>query len=277
MKHAYLGCFVLAFVFGSVATAQAALSLTLNMTQLPSAQGWTYVAFGNSVPESNIFSASGGVLHQNSLGTGFAGAGGNSYQLYSVPGFDISLPFSINLVARVLQDEEESPGFLNYNPFGFGFEGFAGPDGWFAVGLSSHTINIGALPGNIVSFDNTSYHDYRLDVTPGIGQKLYVDNTLVGTSTLRTWTGCCPPSVDPPYVLAIGDLTGGANALADVTSFSFTTVPEPSSLMLLAFGISILPFGSRILYAYRKVKILGRRAITLQPSRPVRESGSRKT
>ena len=92
MKHAYLGCFARAFVFGSVATAQAAFSFTLNMSQLPSAQGWTYNALGNSVPESNIFSVSGGVLHQNSIGVGFAGAGDNFYQIYNLPGFDPSLP-----------------------------------------------------------------------------------------------------------------------------------------------------------------------------------------
>src|SRR5207244_4989073 len=136
---------------------------------LPSAQGWTYVALGNTVSETDIFSVNGGLLHQTSIGVGFAGAGTNAYWLANVPGFDPTLPFSIVVRARVLQNEEESPGYLNYNPFGFGIEGFAGLTGWFAMGLSSQTINIGALPGNIVSFDNTSFHDYRLDVTPGVG------------------------------------------------------------------------------------------------------------
>jgi hypothetical protein len=227
MKRLCLSLLITVAVLQNASLAEAT-SFTLDMSQLPSAQGWTYVAialpdaYGGSVPETNIYSVSSGVLHQNSLGIGFAGAGANGYWLYNLPGFDISLPFSIAVRARVLQDEEESPGFLNYNPFGFGIEGFAGPQNWFAMGLSSQTINIGALPGNIIAFDNTTFHDYRLEVTPGVGQNLYVDNVLVGTSALRTWTGCCPSSPNPPYVLGFGDLTGGANALADVASFTFS-------------------------------------------------------
>ncbi len=52
-------------------------AITLNFDSLPSRQGWSYVASGNSAPEGRVFSLSGSVLVQDSMGVGFAGQGNN--------------------------------------------------------------------------------------------------------------------------------------------------------------------------------------------------------
>jgi hypothetical protein len=84
--------------------------VTLDFGSLPSAQGWTYAS---SPPENNIFSLSGGVLTQNSLGIG----GESAY--YSLGGvFDSSPLFSLSFRARLLEGELGAP----EDP-----SGFAGP------------------------------------------------------------------------------------------------------------------------------------------------------
>ena len=50
-------------------------AITLNFDSLPSRQGWSYVASGNSAPEGRVFSLSGSVLVQDSMGSGFCRAG----------------------------------------------------------------------------------------------------------------------------------------------------------------------------------------------------------
>jgi hypothetical protein len=203
-----------------------AQSITLDFNSLPSAQGWTYVAFGNNVPETAVFSASGGMLHQNTIGVGFAGQGSNAYQLYNAVA--PTLPFTLTVRARVLQEGIAYPGYNN--PFGFDFSVFTGTEG-FLVGLGTNQIMDGT--SQEITFDNTQFHDYRLEGTPGSGYKLFVDDALVMAG---------PPRFDnPPLVdqLFLGDGTGGTNARADVAAYTFSqsrpaAVPEPGALGLLA-------------------------------------------
>ena len=54
-------------------------AITLNFDSLPSRQGWAYDAFNNAAPENHVFSLAGGVLIQNSIGSGFQTSGGNRY------------------------------------------------------------------------------------------------------------------------------------------------------------------------------------------------------
>ncbi len=201
--------------------------VTLDFNSLPSAQGWTYVALGNMVPETRIFSVDGVALHQNSMGVGFAGEGGNQYNRYDV--VDPSLPFTVTLRARVLEEE-----FVSFR-FGFSFGVFTGTE-QFAIGLGLGIIQGTHGPGHLTlstTIDTTQFHEYRMEGTPGIGYDFFVDDMFVGSALTRL----------EPFrnSLLLGDNTGGANARAEVTSYRFEQppgIPEPTTLTLLGVGLA---------------------------------------
>jgi hypothetical protein len=199
--------------------------ISLSFNSLPSAQGWIYLTSGQS--ESSIFSADGLALHQNSLGTG-AGAGGTAFQYYELQNVvDPTQPFTIQVRARVTGSETLELG-------GFAF-GATNGSNQFGVFMDTHTIWGDAFPHVLsTSIDNTIYHDYLLDATPGVGYKFLVDGSLIATHALN--------SSDAVNVnrLFLGDATSGGNASADITFFQFTQTPEPQSLLLFASGILTL-------------------------------------
>lgn len=212
----------------------AANPATLGFTSLPSAQGWIY--FSDGAPETSIFSLSNGVLVQNTL------AGPATVERYKLGGvLDPSLPFTIAIRARVLADS----GFCPSNPFGFAFSATVEEE-IYSIGLSTNRIQ--DVLGNDLSTtaDNTVFHDYRLEVTPGVGYVLFVDGTLLGSGPPRII-----PQPDPdgflPNHLAFGDSTRCQGALAEVASYRFTQVKkvridikpgsEPNSINLGAAGV----------------------------------------
>src|SRR5579871_2928278 len=227
-RMSWRGTFALLFLASVLVSATSVRAqTTLNFNSLPSAQGWTYTADFNSVPEASIFSVSGGVLHQNSFGT----SGAN---FYDIPGIvDPNLPFSLTMRARVPQEE-----FVNGDHYGFNV----------AFGTSSQVYQFGFGSGEIddpsgatiFTGDLTSYHDYRIDGTFGASgsYNFFMDNVLVATGQ---------PFAENYNYLEFGDGTYGQNASADLTSLSFSQVtPEPSSLLLLAPGlIGLLGYGWR--------------------------------
>jgi RHS repeat-associated protein len=173
---------------------------------LPSTQGWAYGASGNSVPETSVFSIDGTTLYQNSIGVGFAGQGSNRYNYWGV--VDPSLPFVIELRARVLQEE----GDVLRNSFGFCFGVFTGIEEFgVAVGTAQIQTNLGIFRD---VGDNTSFRNFRLEGAPGEGYKLFVDGVLIaaGPATPTNFTNS----------LYLGDGTGGTNARADVTFYRFS-------------------------------------------------------
>ena len=191
-------------------------ALQLGFDSLPSAQGWTYVNFGTPAPEDRVFSVSGGVLHQNTIGVGIAGQGQNSYH-YNHEIINESFPFTITVKARVLQDEGGV--LLLTNPFGFSFGAYLCAES-YGIGLSTNRVS---LNGDtiITNIDNTRFHDYRLLVTPGAGYQLFVDNVLMGSGPPR-FGSFSDMFGDQPGSLFLGDGTAGPNALADVTFYRFS-------------------------------------------------------
>ena len=64
------------------------------------------------------------------------------------------------------------------------------------------------------AIDNTQFHDYRLDITPGGGCDFYVDGSFVSSINPNT------VSNTPAYF--IGDGTTTANAYGEIISYVFT-------------------------------------------------------
>ena len=184
--------------------------ITLNFITLPSAQGWTYEsAWG--LPESEIFSVSDGILTQNTLDYPWSS---ECYKLHDV--IDPTLPYTISVRARVLAES----GYFMHNSFGFGFCSNTGTEE-FGIGIGTSRIQDATVTGNVLSttIDNTQFHDYRLEATPGVGYEFYVDDVLIGTGPPRLLPGS-------QNLIYFGDLTQGAGAHAEVTRFSFSQGPE---------------------------------------------------
>lgn len=180
------------------ATAQGAI--TLDLSSLPSAQGWTYISDG--APEMSIFSVSNGVLTQNTIAGPFSVEG---YRRFDE--IDPSLPFTISVRARVLGDSGIPP-----NPYGFNFLAWTGTEE-FSIGLSTDLIGIGNT-GALLPFDNTQFHDYRLEVVPEAGFEFFVDSVLVATGAGL--------ALAVPNGLYLGDGTRGRGAYAEVMSYTFS-------------------------------------------------------
>ncbi|MDB9389765.1 PEP-CTERM sorting domain-containing protein [Microcystis aeruginosa] len=203
----------------------------MNFNTLPSSQGWTYLVDGNTATETDVFSISNGVLTQNTLGSG---DGVNGYTLANV--VDTTQPFTLSWRSRVLQDEF----VLNpQNFFGLGLS-INSSSQRFTVGFGTDAIGISAfqiLPG---SFNNTVFHNYRLEGSFNSGNaQLYIDDLPI--ATLALLSGVTPNASDG---LFFGDATGYTNALAEISSYSFIqgtlpgSVPEPSSILgLLSLGV----------------------------------------
>ena len=90
------------FKAGSAGKVKPKVHIALDFRSLPSAQGWTYFALNNIVPETSVFSVSNGILIQDSLVIGLTAQGSNRYDLAGV--VDPLLPFTLSVTARVLRE-----------------------------------------------------------------------------------------------------------------------------------------------------------------------------
>lgn len=210
------GVFAVVLLSGSA----SATDVTLAFTSLPSAQGWTYSTTGVLAPESPTWGASGGILSMDTMPYAFGGSGGTT-SYYARNGIvSASEPLVIECRGRVLESEDDGGAFIG---------------GGFAVGFGDGTTvwQMGISPGSIrnvvgtvlsSAFDNTQFHDYRLEWTPPSTLEYYVDGTLIsadGTGLALALNR-----------IHVGDVTGAANARAEVTYYRFrqgaaTGVAEP--------------------------------------------------
>lgn len=197
--------------------------LTLNFNTLPSNQGFDYFLggaySGSGIPESQIFSLSGGVLQINSMGVYLCGGGDIMYTRNGI--VDSGTPFSISFTARVLEEE----GNVQSNSYGFFVAVTTGRED-FGIGLGTHRIEATGAPPYpfTTSIDNTVWHNYRLNGQPGVGLQIYVDNVLVLSDApdpdyQKSYSGPTGSS------LSFGKGTCGTNALAQMTALSFQQSP----------------------------------------------------
>jgi hypothetical protein len=225
-KNVMLATFVLCTM--SNAWVEAG-TVTLNFSNLPSSQGWTYSGSG---PESQFFSVNGGVLHQDTItnnSTGVPGAGGGGYN-YAGPELAANGLFDIQLRVRVTAYSMFNYGPGIYNGAGFAVE-YISPTCTALLYISDTCCQAGTNNPAFYTGDNTGYHDYRMIDNLNGTYAVYRDSVVIGIMPIFYGaTGYSMPS------LLLGDATGGANAIADITAFSYTNLPEPATVLLLGLG-----------------------------------------
>ena len=187
---------------GQTPLQKSGTTIALDFNTLPSAQGWTYTSDGAT--ETSIFSVSDGILTQNTLAGPYTT---ESYHMASV--ISPALPFTVSVRARVIAES----GAYYANSFGFGFSAFTGTE-IFGIGLGTMRIEDILGDEKATTIDNTQFHDYRLEVTPTVGYKFFVDNTLIATGLPRVQ--------GEPNRILFGDLTRGTGAHAEVTEYTFS-------------------------------------------------------
>jgi hypothetical protein len=235
------------FLFG-LCLNSGAQSSTLNFNTLPSdpsqclsgTRCWVYQAFnGDSsfTGEQRAFTPEGDRLLMDTVGMEWQlGGGGNAYHLDNVTGNPVVEPshsFSITAVLQVLDyehyDYQTGQGAKTFNGdqnvstsgFCFGaYTGVAGEEVYFACMSDARLM----LDDTGVPFDTTVKHEYRLEVLPGIGAKLFVvgdsGETLLTLTTGRTLRASYDQNVS---ALWLGDFTGGANAKVEIHKFAYTS------------------------------------------------------
>jgi hypothetical protein len=200
---------VAAALLAPAAPGAAPLEYLLTFASLPSAQGWTYTALGShaSAVEPDIFSVGGGVLVQNSMGQPVGAGGGIMYVRNG--GITTTETKQILVSMRCLEVE----GATGHGGVWFGFSNSGGQYGFsvtpteISVLQSSFTVIAG-------TFDNTQFHDYVFDWSPGGTWQLYRDAVLITSGS-----GGFPFGADQ---VTFGDGTGGANARAEIREYRFT-------------------------------------------------------
>jgi PEP-CTERM motif len=218
----------------------SAAVVTLGFNSLPSAQGWTYIAEGLSHGgqlESNIWSTDGTTLSMNTMGSGLVPSSGNTYSQTGI--VNTVNPFELTWRMRIVDSEGWVAG-------GWGVSVAMGAQ-QFTVGFITNAIWIADRQ---MPFDATAFHDYRLTGTPRINTfSLYVDNVLFANGR------SIQPFFAGNYVL-FGDLTGAANAQAQLQAFTFRQVPEPATMLLAVYGTALCAIFAR---ARRRPRLFGTR------------------
>ncbi|EXI66571.1 MAG: Cell wall-associated polypeptide CWBP200 [Candidatus Accumulibacter adjunctus] len=182
-------------------------AITLNFDSLPSRQGWAYEAAFNPVSEERIFSLASGRLIQNSIGIPMTGHDHNAYRMV----VDISprLPFAAEIAASVLEEQ------ATYS-FGFCFDIETKPR-LFGVGVGQSGLLAQGTPASLGSTTVAQLHTYRMSGTGGGAFTFSLDGEARSS-------GIGSPAIPPLAAssLLFGDCTGGNNARAEITAYSFT-------------------------------------------------------
>ena len=230
--------FVVAGLMFITGSTQAAV-VALDFNNLPSSQGWTYEStagfggVGTGPVESAIMTVSGGVL----VGDTYTDYSTSSlvtavYRQYT-PGIDFSRAFSIDMRSRVTN--YETPSHLAGNLYGFLFGVNTGTESYY-FGMNTAAIQSGIDNSILGSLDVTVFHDFLLEVDPGVGYHLYVDNGLIASGVGRSATY--------PAAFYFGDSTRDPNSRYEMTAFSISQdelnpVPVGGVLSLMLAGMLI--------------------------------------
>ena len=147
-------------------------------------------------------------------------------------------PFTLEWTSRVF-DYERSGGpccttldFGSYFRVSNGFESVT-----VALSHDGITLSDGGGSTRIVN-DNSDYQTFRIEYTPGATGtwQFFIDDLLSASGEA---------AASATNQLVFGDGTGAANAAWNMTSYSFSQVPEPSSGLLAVLGFVCLASRSR--------------------------------
>lgn len=187
-----------------------ATDIPVTFGSLPSAQGWTFFSGGSPLAtEAGTWSLAGSVLTLNTMAYAVTGVGTSS--LYQQTGVVNNFePLVIRFRARLVQHEGDFTNAFVGGGLAFGFA--QGATLW-QFGITPTQIR--NAPGTIVStaYDNTQFHDYRLEWTPPSSVRFYVDNTLISTNNAGL--------ASATNRIYFGDGTGAANSQAQITEYRF--------------------------------------------------------
>jgi len=169
--------FVLSFllVFVSSTTIVLSETISLNFESLPTNQGWEYIAHGNSASETDVFSVENNTLHQNSLEVDPSQGSINRYRLNNI--INDTLPFTISITARVLQESTDYP-----FGFSFGFFFIKSEENIYrgiGIGIGTNILKDTNLNTISTSIDNTEFHNFHIEIDPQVGYLFYVDEALM--------------------------------------------------------------------------------------------------
>jgi hypothetical protein len=222
-------CHILVLALCCAPQLASAAVVALGFNSLPSAQGWTYRAEGPSHSgqlESNIWSTDGTTLAMSTMGSPLVGGSQNTYSQTGI--VNTVNPFEVTWRLRVLESQGTVAG-------GWGV-GVAVGAQQFTVGFITNAIWI---DDSQIPFDATAFHDYRLAGAPGTNTySLYIDNVLFANGSSIT------PFFPGNYIL-FGDLSGAANARAQLQAFTFRQVPEPAALVFGVYGTALCAIVAR--------------------------------
>jgi hypothetical protein len=175
-------------------------TVCLDFASLPSAQGWVYYSpIGPTPPEEEVFSADGTRLAQDTMGMG----SGTAIYLKN-NALDPLIPFTVSVRARVLQSESAMSGGV---ATAFAVNANTGRE-IFSFSLNSDTMDVGGMK---FPFDNTEFHDYRLEIVPRASYAFYVDDSLLVTGLPRVYGGS--------GWIMIGDSSTSENGLVEIEKF----------------------------------------------------------
>lgn len=189
-----------------------ASAMAFGFASLPSAQGWTYSS-GQGLVEEEVFAADGSQLTIDTTGSGLAAAGYGMANVLPLPSF------TLFLTARVLVDEG---GGRN-----FGFSTFSSESVQVRLGTNALVV-VGQGPGSLIPLDGTTFHDYRLEVTVGVGFELFVDGVPVAS-------GRGNPGSGNSVFFGDGNAIDPFNTLAEITRFEI--VPQPPVTLVVVSGL----------------------------------------
>ena len=228
MRLLILGLLVL---FGSLLLVQnaSATTIALDFETLPSSQGFDYESTPHfPFPEEDFASVNSGTLTLDTREMPIEIAGINLYSLPNV--VKQTAPFTLSWRSRVLDAEYSS---YNIEPWTF-YVGVGTGTEMFSIGMDKTQTII--ADRQRIDIDNTVFHDYRIEGTPGSTYTLYVDDVERLTSL---------PFEYSRNTIVIGNGHWGYCMRAEVTSYVFTQVPEPSALVLLFMGVFLSLLYSR--------------------------------
>lgn len=226
MKNLYLAHFatcavVIGTLFTQCATAQS-FDFEFNTDGvLPSSQGAIYGPTSN-VPETQAFSVSGGMLHQNTLGTS-----GVAYYLVQ-PAFDHRFDATVEWSAKVQQSANFAAdvALVDTDPLN---------EREWDFNLQTTGVEVN-FPGVVVPLDTTNaFHVYKVTIPANSDAfSLFVDGTFRFSGNARVVPGA--PNQNKGGV-SWGDETGAGDAKLDWDYVRFansTVTPEPGALPFLA-------------------------------------------